>query len=550
MDVEVGTGKTVYTVPVPVTAAAKALPDPTLQAESKQTPATLGGRNAFGGWWPLLQQHGMLKTDHSRIIGNQGIPGNCNSTLRSQMTGLKWRVITRDTKEETPETEYYSLVLENARDQHGAQIGATGLFDLVAQDVLNSHEAGNAEVVRIRGGRYDGVPIALYAIDAASLRWAPRGAEDSEPIVQINTETGIPIQSSQDEVRFAQDEIMHVVWSRYQSGGLQWYNRHPVQMAWVAINCLAAGDDYNYSLLTEVIPQGLLNLGPGFDSTKALQWRDAWRAARQSGKLEDIGLLWGTENVEFIRFNEVIKEQPYQHMAYWYLTIVTGAYGMSPLDIGFMTQLNTKAGAETSVELSKNKGLAHLLRVIGNGVGFWILPEHLEMEWEDFDPADEQVEAGTREANSRAITTAFAGGTGWISQQEAREEAVRLNVFDLDPDAEVPEAADQDDEDDEDDEDGTGDEEAETDDTETEGEEVETEAEEEETVAASFPLYAAKSHIPKVVSMTCPLCGHDRVNQFDASHGNLCVCLSCACTFDPELETASVLVTLGAVPPA
>jgi len=541
---DVGTGKTIYTVPVPVAAAAKALPDPTQPVDSKQIQATLGDRNAFTGWWPLLQQHGMLKTEHSRIIGNQGIPGNCNSTLRSQMAGLQWRVITRDTREETDETKYYSLVLGNARDQHGAQIGAAGLFDLVAQDVLNSHEAGNAEVVRIRGGRYDGVPIALYAVDAASLRWLPRGAEDPEPIAQINPDSLLPIHGGGGaEVRFAQDEIMHVVWSRYQSGGLQWYNRHPVQMAWVAINCLAAGDDYNYSLLTEVIPQGLLNLGPGFDRTKAMQWRDAWRAARQSGKLEDIGLLWGTEKVEFIRFNQALTEQPYQHMAYWYLTTVTGAYGMSPLDIGFMTQLNTKAGAEVSVELSKNKGLAHLLRVIGQGVEFWILPEHLALDWPDLDPTDEQVEAGTREANSRAITTAFAAGLGWITQQEARAESVRLGVFDLDVDEEVPQVGDQDEaeEDDTGEKDDTGDEETETEDTEKEGEE--TEAEEE--VAAALSPYLAKSHIPKVVSMTCPLCGFDKVNQFDATHGNLCVCIGCGCTFDPEVESVPMTLTLG-----
>ncbi len=169
------------------------------------------------------------------------------------------------------------------------------------------------------------------------------------PVAQVN-------QVGQVMARFYADEVLHTGWNRYAQAALTWYNRHPVQRAWIAINALAAGDDYNYSLLTEVIPQGLLNLGPGFDKTKALEWKQAWDAAKVSGKLEDIGLLWGTDKAEFIRFQEAIKDQPFQTMAYWYLTIVTANFEMSPLDIGFMTQIDTKAAAETSAELSKNKG--------------------------------------------------------------------------------------------------------------------------------------------------------------------------------------------------
>ena len=392
-------------------------PDPTRRAPSKQPLAATLPRKRFIGWWPLLQQYGMLLTRHSRLIGNLGIPGACQATLRHQMAGLDWRIVTRD-GQENEETRYYTLLLENARDAMGNVVGGSGLFDLLAQDILTAHEGGNVEVVRLRGGKHDGVPIGLYAMDAATLKW--RGGD--EPIVQIS-------EAGREVARFAHDEVMHVCWTRYAEAGHTWYNRHPIQVAWVAINALAAADDYNYSILTEVIPQGILNLGPGFDRKKAMEWREAWRAAKQGGKLDDIGLLWGTEKAEFIRFQEPLREQPYQHMAYWYLTVVTAAFEMSPLDLGFMTQLNTKAGAEVSLELSRAKGLRHLLRVIKQAVEYWILPEGLMLEWPDLDPTDEEIEARTRKINAEAITSAVMGM--WMSPDEARKEAQRLGVFDF-----------------------------------------------------------------------------------------------------------------------
>ncbi len=100
----------------------------------------------------------LLRTEHSRIVGNQGIPGACGNTLRHQMAGLTYKILT-DEEQETPETEYYTLLLDNARDALGNVIGGSGLFDLLAQDILTAHQGGNIEIVRVRNGRYAGVPV-------------------------------------------------------------------------------------------------------------------------------------------------------------------------------------------------------------------------------------------------------------------------------------------------------------------------------------------------------------------------------------------------------
>ena len=491
-------GKVVYTQgggrqeAAPVVAAARSAP----AAQSKQAITSLTfSRNRFIGFWRVLQQYGHLKTKDSRQIGGQGIPGACSATLRHQMAGLAWQVLTDD-GEETAETEYFTLLLENAKDSDGNVIGAAGLFDLLAQDILNGHEGGNVEVVRLAGR-----PVGLFAIDCATLVWWPRRKNDPAPIAQVDPLSG------RELVRFAQDEIMHLCWSRYAEAGRQWYNRHPVQMAWVAINCLSAGDDYTYSLLTEVIPQGLLNLGPEFTREKALAWKADWDKARAGGKLDDIGLLYGSSKVDFVRFQEIIKDQPFQHASYWYLTLVTAAHEMSPLDLGFMTQLNTKAGAEVSLELSQNKGLRHLLKTLSDGVETWILPEGLQLTWPDLDPTDEVKEATARKLNAEALSTA-TGGKAIITQDEARVEAQRLAVFEVS--GPTPEEL-----------------KAEQPAPEEQGQETDEEKKEKQAEKV------AKSHSPEKVVVTCPLCGHGEAFDYPG-HGGWLVCAGCGKAYHPE----------------
>jgi hypothetical protein len=481
-------GNTVFKAPVVVSKA----PDPTRQARSSQiAPEDLGiSRNRFLGWWPMMQRYGLLNTRHTRTIGNQGIPGACNAGLRHTALKLNWQILNAD-NEEDGETEYYTLLLENTRDPWETLIGADGLFDVMAQEMFTAKEGGNVEIVRFEGGRWSGVPIGLYTMDAATLIF--QGGR--EPIAQYAE--GKP----NVKVAFRQDQVMHSIWNQYMDTKLRWYNRTPIQMAWVAINCLAASDDYNYSLLTEVIPQGILNLGSGFDKAMAKEWKEAWKAARHSGKLEDIGLLWGTDKVNFVRFQEAIKEQPFQHMSYWYLTLVTAAFEMTPLDLGYMTQLNTKAGSETAAEISRNKGLRQLLQSIKRSIEFYILPEGLQFVWEDPDPGDELKEAQSREVNTRAIKDALQAGLLW--GDEARMEAVRLGLYEIDPSREPPEGA------------GMF---AEA------GEASEEEEDREE---------AAKSHQPVKVKTTCPLCGHSESFSYEG-HGSWLLCGGCGKAYNPD----------------
>lgn len=390
-------------------------------------PATLN-RGGFRGWWDVLNEF-TLTTAQSRALARQGVPAACAGTLKHVITGLEWRVVD-EAGQQGEETDYYELLLDNARGLTGEVIGFTEFMEKGASDILTAREGWSYEIVRIPEGQYAGVPTQLVYMDAAELR--PTG-DPEQPVA-------LELELYDDPILFGADEVGRARWEAYNKRGMEFYNVHPVLKAYVALAMLTSEDNYTYELLTQVVPQGLLNLGTAFTREKAAEWKQAWDAAKGAGgKLDDIGLLYGTEGAEFIRFGTPPKDMPFQHASYWYLTLVTANFEMSPFDLSYMTQINTKAGSEATVELSRNKGLKHLLRRIKDSIEQNVLPEGLFLDFPDLDPRDEQIEADVRLKNTQGLNAAVAGG--WITRAEAREEAVRLEAYEVDPGAALPEPA-------------------------------------------------------------------------------------------------------------
>lgn len=401
-----------------------ARPDPRERADSR-TVATLR-RSPFLGWWAVMNNLRMT-TKQARALATQGIPGACAGTLKHTITGLAWRVLTED-GQENEETAYYTLLLDHARDATGAVIGFDHFLELGAGDLLCANEGWTYEIVRVDKGPYAGVPVNLYCVDAATLRPGPSAEQPVRQVVDGREDVTITLNA---------DEVGRAKWESYNEGGMEFYNLHPIYKAYVALAMLTAEDNYTYELMTQVIPQGLLNLGEGFSAEQAREWKAAWDAAKTgNGKLDDIGLLYGTTGAAFIQFGAPPREMPFQHASYWYLTLVTACFEMSPFDLGYMTQINTKAGSEMTVELSRNKGLRHLLTRLKRSIEHNVLPEGLVLAFPDLDPSDEIAESDVRLKNTMALSRALQGG--FLSVEEAREEAVRLGAYEIDPNAPAP----------------------------------------------------------------------------------------------------------------
>jgi len=278
------------------------------------------------------------------------------------------------------------MLIEHANDGIG---GPLVFFNRVADDIVTALEGGLFEVVRTD----QGIPIALYNVDASTIR--------------PSFDPGIPFYQkapyTAEWIPFGRDELAQILWYPFTEIESPFYSRSPIQLAYMAISILADGDDYNMRLLKEVIPQGILNLGPGFDIKKARAWKDEWDNAKQGGRLGDIGLLWGTEKADFLRLYPPPKDMGFENLEHWYATIIAACFEMSILDLGILTRVSTKAAAESQERISKRQGLRHLIQVLKQAVELYLLPEGYTHNWEDIDPTDEKDDAEIKRTRAFAV---------------------------------------------------------------------------------------------------------------------------------------------------
>lgn len=368
-----------------------------------------------GGLTNLFTRYGLLTTPQMRALADRQIaPGVCRSTLLHQVTGLEW-AITDSTGEDirsTKEGRFWYSLFDNAASSGGFRMGFHTFLDRFAEDILTAREGGNIEVVRDAGG----VPIQLLNIDAQTLKFT---GDSDYPFIQK-----VPWGEESPPLEYTR--VLHAAWHPFVEIGQELSNRTPIQMAYTAIAILAASDEYNYNLLTDVVPLGILNLGPGFDEERAKLWKAAWDADMQAANPSRIGLLYGTDKVSWTRLSTLLQDMAFESTSYWYTALVAACFEMSILDISILTRVSTRAAAEAQWAQSRRQGLRKLMQVIKHSFEYYVLPEGLFWTWEDIDITDDATRA--RINRDRAITLATLVSLAILSPEQALMEAQKHKI--------------------------------------------------------------------------------------------------------------------------
>jgi len=348
-----------------------------------------GGRFANSFDW-LVSQYGGRSSDRlstvqmRAICDGQAVPQACKATLKHEVSGLNWYISEDEEGDEPLDRDsekgrhYYGL-LDNWMDDEGNVIGfATGV-DLLADDILTAREGGCCEVIRDKGG----VAQYVLSVDAATIRFTH---DNEHPVFQVSP-------WGEMTEAWEADRFMQARWHPNPTIGAALSSRPPVQLAYSAIAILAGTDTYNWKLIAEPIPAGILNLGPGFNDARARQWKASWDATMQGINPEPLAILYGTPNLDYKAFRPPPRDMAFETTDHWYASLVAACFEMSILDISILTKVATKAAAEEQAEATKRQGLRQLMRKIREAIENNLLEEGLYFIWEDIDPTDERVES-------------------------------------------------------------------------------------------------------------------------------------------------------------
>lgn len=357
---------------------------------SKQlVPATIsrGRRSSAANWAGLYGRYGYLSTAQQRRLGNWGVPGAAKSSLIHMAVNHPWQIVNPDGKPDDS-TRYYTDLLRQA---NGGLGGAKKFLSAWADDLVCAREGGLFEIVR---EDLEGIPTDLFNIDAATITF------NTDPDRPSYTQR---VNGGPEVAYFDTSEMCHSLWHPMTEIEVPMANRTPIQLAYLAVTMLANGDDWNIKILTEAIPQGLLNLGPGFDEDKALAWKAQWDAATLGGRLDDIGLLWGTDKVDFHAFNIPPVDMGFENSNIWNAGIVAACFDMAVSDINIAGKAGTRGGAAEAGTKTRRGGLRHLMGIMAEGMEHYLLPPDYKMRWDDLDPRDEKAEAEVKRTNGQTL---------------------------------------------------------------------------------------------------------------------------------------------------
>ena len=334
--------------------------------------------------WSARTRLGALTSSQMRRLGAEGIPGLCKSTLIDQsVAGLNWEIL-NSSGERDANTEFYTMLLEQANDGEGF-----GSFvSRVSDDILTTLGGGLFEVVLSP----DEIPVALYNVDSVTMH---RTYDAEKPWVQR--------VGSLPPVFFNNNEMAQLLWHPRAVMGETELNVTPIQLAYMYICILASADDWNLELLSDPFPAGVLSL-PGATEEEAAAFQKSWDYAIQGGSLRDLAVIYGLDlkQAQHIKFTRPPTDMAFEITNHWYASLVAAAFEMSVLDISILTKVSTKAGAESQAEQSSQQGQRKLRKLTADSFANWILPEGYTFNWIVPKPEDEETQAAALERRARA----------------------------------------------------------------------------------------------------------------------------------------------------
>ena len=353
---------------------------------------------------------GSLTTGQMRRLAKEGLPAICKNTLIDQaVAGLHWEIL-NPMGERDAQTEYFTMLINNANDGEGAM----PFFSRLAADVLTTLGGGHFEIVLTD----DDIPIALYNVDSATIRYL---GHDTDP-ERVWQQSYIPewpwAQSyeADDVVFFRRNELAHTYWHPVTHMTDDKRNTCPIELCYYYISILASSDDWNLDLLSDPFPVGVLALS-GATSEEAEAFKDAWDFAVRGGDLRDLAVIYGIDlrQAQHIKFSRPPTDMAFEITNHWYSSLIAACFEMSILDISILTKVSTKAGAESQERTSAQQGQRKLRRIIDEAVERWVLPEGYQFKWIVPKPEDEATQARAAESRARAtmlLTQAFGPERG------------------------------------------------------------------------------------------------------------------------------------------
>lgn len=208
-----------------------------------------------------------------------------------------------------------------------------------------------------------GLPNALHLVDGASIRTRPMWSGDLNDPRYEWWPGNVFVSNLLD----SQIILMMANPTSHRVDGFS-----PLEALKHTIDADLAARDFNTRMVKQTSPNGILNLGENVGANVVDSFRVYWDA-EVAGK-KQMGIIGGVKNPEFMNLGQSARDMQYMQWQVYLLRKIAAVFGIAPQDLGITFDVN-RANATTQQELSEDRGLKPLLRLIEDQINVKVIAD-------------------------------------------------------------------------------------------------------------------------------------------------------------------------------
>jgi hypothetical protein len=308
---------------------------------------------------------------------------------KRQIAQAKWRLVRTDDPKAAPDKRVEQQVRALFTFVNPKRESFRSLMDQVIEDILVL-DAGCIEKEKTYGGQL----TALYAVDGSTIIPNPNW-DGTKP----NAERYTQYLQFQQVAQFTNDELTYIMANptTYRPIGLS-----PVETLVRVIEAEIYGEQYDYDMLKQTAPEGLLDLGRGVSPEEVESFREYYETEIAGTK--GLAIFGGGQEagvggaVTFNPFKYTNREQQRMEYKKWLATKIAGVFEMDLLAFNLSEGVNRANGQNMTAQTDAGHvGLATLIAEFVTREIIWeIDPTGAHaFEFENLLPKDELSDATT-----------------------------------------------------------------------------------------------------------------------------------------------------------
>jgi hypothetical protein len=314
---------------------------------------------------------------------NEWLRGAINRRKHA-LARARWHVVRTDDPKAPPDKKVVTAVNALFKNVNNERESFRSLLDKVTEDFLVL-DAGCIEKVRNAAG---GI-AELYAVDGASIKVDPKWtAKDKNKPRYYQYDGSIEI------AQLSNDDLIYMMANPSTFSPIGW---SPVETLVRAIEAILYADAYDYEMLRQNAPEGLLDLGRGISPEQVVEFREYYANEIQGSKELAIWGGGGDDSVssgpKFIPFKgqDTAGRQAYKT---WVVGMIAFVLEMDKTAFNLTDTANRASATVTSVKT--DEGLIALATLLAEYIEreiIWEIDENHGFEFTDIIARDEIAQA-------------------------------------------------------------------------------------------------------------------------------------------------------------